>query len=86
MPKQNQNHRFGATGRHPLGRVSLDDEGEIRFGIAVQSGRVLIDFGKPVHSLGLDPDQAWGLAEVLRRRSLEARSQVSAMMADKAQG
>ena len=75
MPKPSRDD-FGATGRHPLGHVSPDDEGEIRFGIAVQFGRVLIDFGKPVHSLGLDADQADGLAEILMRRAKEARQQV----------
>lgn len=85
MPKQKQS-RFGATDRYPLGHVSPDDEGELRFGIAVQSGRVLIDFGKPVHSLGLDADQAEGLALVLQRRAIEARAQVQALEGQGVQG
>ncbi len=71
--------RFGATGEYPQGHFSDDDEGELRFGIAVQDGRVLIDFGKPVRSLGLDAGQADGLAEVLRIRAAEARRQAESL-------
>ena len=79
-------HRFGSTGRYPLGHFSTDDEGELRFGIAVQAGRVLIDFGKPVHCLGLDADQAEGLARTLQSRAAEARAQTKALERTEPQG
>ena len=77
---------FGATGKHPLGHVSPDDEGELRFGIIASSGRVLIDFGKPVHSLGFDAEQAESLARVLLTRAKEAREQASALSSIVPQG
>ena len=46
--------RFGATGEFPKGRVSEDDEGELRFGIRASSGKVIVDFGKQVASLGAE--------------------------------
>ncbi len=74
MPKQKLGSGdLGATGSHPIGHFSPDDEGEIRFDIAVHAGRVLIDFGKPVYSIRLNPDQAARLAEILIRRAGEAR-------------
>ncbi len=77
---------FGATGRRPLGQVAPHDEGELRFGIASDSGRVLINFGKPVHSLGLDASQAEMLAETLVLHARRARRQVEAMEAAVPQG
>lgn len=66
---------FGTTGRFPEGRLTEDDEGEIRFGVAVTQGKVLIDFGKPTHSLGLNPQQARELGESLLSGAEEAERQ-----------
>lgn len=81
-PKSNsaEGGEFGATGRYPLGSVAPQDEGELRFGLAAHSGRVLVDFGKPVHSLGLDADQADGFALLLIKKAEEARRQVYEML------
>jgi len=62
---------FGATGRYPMGTYSENDEGEIRFGVAAdkRNKKVLVDFGKPVHSLGMTPEQALELAASLKAKA-----------------
>ena len=71
--KEKIRNAFGDTGLYPGGQITKDDEGEIRFGIATKDGKVLIDFGKPVHWVGMDPDQAIELAQTLVRRAAEAK-------------
>lgn len=67
--------KLGATGEYPDGRYGDRDEGEIRFAVAadVRDRKVLVDFGKPVHSLGLTPHQAVELAEMLHKKAWECR-------------
>lgn len=67
--------RFGATGEFPEGAFSSVDEGAIRFGVASDAGRVLVDFGTPVRSLGLLPEQADALAQSLMEKARQARAQ-----------
>ena len=65
--------KLGATGRYPDGKVSEQDEGEIVFAVAGHNGKVFIDFGKPVHSLGMNPDQALQLAALLVEKAANCR-------------
>lgn len=57
--------RLGPTGDHPNGRITPTDEGGIQFAVASKGNVVIIDFGKPVVWVGMPPDQARGLAELL---------------------
>ena len=61
--------KFGATGRYPEGKLSDTDEGEIRFGVASYRGKVVIDFGKSVRSIGFTPAQAREIADTLVKRA-----------------
>lgn len=67
--------RLGATGQYPNGQYGKHDEGEIRFAVAADKARgvVLIDFGKPIHSLGITHEQAAELADLLRAKAWECR-------------
>lgn len=58
---------LGATGHFPRGKVGSHDEGELRFGVAVdeKKGIIHVDFGKSVAWLGLDVHSALGLAKLL---------------------
>lgn len=58
---------LGATSRHPSGSMHSSDEGEIRMGIASdeKTGKVMLNFGKPVAWLGLNPEEAVGIAQAL---------------------
>ena len=66
---------LGATGKYPHGHYGDHDEGEILFAIAAdrQERKVLIDFGKPVHSLGMTPEQAAELADMLTTYAMKAK-------------
>lgn len=62
----------GALGEFPEGKVSETDEGSIQFAIAAQDGKVILDFGKSVHWVGMNPQQAADLASLLLKRAREA--------------
>lgn len=67
-----EKERLGPTGAFPQGRLTSEDEGEIRMGITVHNGKVVMDFGKPTAWVGMDPQQARDLAATLIRRANEA--------------
>lgn len=67
--KSENSHELGATGRFPQGKVAPHDEGELRLGVANDKGKVFVDFGKPIRSLGMDPEQANELADLLKRHA-----------------
>jgi len=63
---------FGATGKFPRGKLHESDEGELRLGVTVDQGTVIVAFGKPVAWLGLTPQIARDLARALVERADEA--------------
>lgn len=60
---------IGATGLHPDGRLTKQDEGAIQFAIGEQDGKVVIDFGTSVHWMAMTPQQAAELASTLLKRA-----------------
>lgn len=67
MEIEAQRQGLGATGRTPSGTIHDSDEGEIRFGIASddRTGKIILNFGKPVAWMALDPPQAIEIAQAL---------------------
>lgn len=63
---------IGATGLHPQGKLTNQDEGGIQFKVGVQNGKVILDFGNPVTWLGMPPEDAINLAESLIKRARAA--------------
>jgi hypothetical protein len=59
----------GALGEFPQGQLSKDDEGAVIFAIGEKDGKVVVDFGKPVHWLGMTPQQAADFASTLLKRA-----------------
>lgn len=57
--------QLGATGQFPEGKVTKEDEGEIRLAIGSKTGTVFIEFGKPVAWIGFTPQQAMQIASTL---------------------
>ena len=57
--------QLGATGQFPEGKVTKEDEGEIRLAIGSKTGTVFIEFGKPVAWIGFTPQQAKQIALTL---------------------
>lgn len=64
---------LGPTGEFPDGKLGDNDEGEFRYRVGSMDGRVVVDFGAPMHSLGLLPDQAEELAKSLMRQVMDCR-------------
>lgn len=54
-----------ALGEYPDGKLSKDDEGAIAMAVTHVAGRVKLQFPKPVAWLGLRPEEAVGLAQLL---------------------
>lgn len=59
----------GALGDFPEGRLTKADEGAIQFAIGEKDGKVVIDFGTPVHWVGMTPQQAADFASLLLKRA-----------------
>lgn len=60
----------GATGNYPQGQLNDDDEGELQFAVANDGKNVLVRFGKPVASLGMDRKSALQFAESLTKHAM----------------
>ena len=65
----------GAIGAHPKGRLTKSDEGAIQFGVGVQDGKVVLDFGTSVQWIGMTAQDAADLASVLLSKAREAGRQ-----------
>jgi hypothetical protein len=63
-------HKLGATGKFPQGKLNEDDEGELTFGIANDGKLVHVDFGKPVHWFAVGPDLALQIASNLTKHAM----------------
>lgn len=63
--------QLGATGHYPGGKLAEHDEGELQFAVGTLQGKVIVNFGKPVASLGMTPAQARLLAKSLRAKAGE---------------
>lgn len=61
--------KLGATGNFTDGKLNEDDKGEIMVGIAGIEDRVVINFGKPIHWVGLTREQAIGVANSLTKHA-----------------
>ena len=57
--------RLGATGEFPEGKVTPEDEGEIKIAIGSKTGTVCMEFGKPIAWIGFTPQQARQIAVTL---------------------
>lgn len=60
---------LGPTGEYTNGKLSPDDEGGLMVGITNFNGRVVLDFGKPVQSIGLTRPEALQLAKTIADRA-----------------
>ena len=61
------NERLGPTGRFPGGKLTDNDGGEIQFAVTVMKGKIVVNFGIPIETLGMSPKQARGFAQSVLR-------------------
>lgn len=64
---------LGATNKFPEGKLTNDDEGELRFGIAVAGSQVIVNFGKPVAWFSMGADLAEQFGKLLIEKAAQAR-------------
>lgn len=66
----------GPTGEFPQGQYGEHDQGELSVGFAVDpaNGKVVVHFGVAVDWLAMSPDEADGLADMLRSKAAECRA------------
>tara|TARA_R110000824_G_scaffold401032_2_gene610451 strand:+ start:21511 stop:21909 length:399 start_codon:yes stop_codon:yes gene_type:complete len=57
----------GAVGTHTQGKLTKEDEGDVQFRVGSENGKVVLDFGTPVHWVGMDAQQAADLASSLMK-------------------
>jgi len=61
--------KLGPTGTFPSGKLTRHDEGALNFAIGEQGESVVLKFGEPVAWMGMTPEQAVGLAELLIKKA-----------------
>lgn len=57
--------KLGATGTFPKGKLNKHDEGGLQLAVGTSDGNVIIDFGKPVHWLGMPKQEALAFAKMI---------------------
>jgi hypothetical protein len=62
---------LGATNVFPRGKVSAEDEGELRLAVFHKDGTVFVDFGKQTVWIGLDASAAHQLADLIHAHARE---------------
>lgn len=61
--------QLGATGNFPNGKLTKNDEGEIRIAIGTKDNCVVMDFGNPTAWIGFQPDQAREIGRLLIQKA-----------------
>lgn len=67
--KKSLEEALGPTGEFPAGKIVPHDEGGLMFGITTSQGRVVLDFGKPIRSIGFTRNDALDLARILKTKA-----------------
>lgn len=68
----------GPTGEFPEGKLTENDEGEIKMQISAYKGKVIVNFGVPVASIGMSAKQARSLATALWNQANRLRIEENA--------
>lgn len=64
---------LGPTGKHPDGKLSEADEGELQFAVGVtKAGDVFLDFGTQVKWVAFEPGQAIEIAKMIAANAQKA--------------
>jgi len=66
-------HKFGATGKYPRGKLHKYDEGELQMGIAHDRNYVHINFGKPVVWFSMSPEDTLKMASMMVEHAMSIK-------------
>ena len=66
-------HELGSQGSFSEGKLSEEDEGDLKMLMSLKDGLVRIDFGKPVGWLALEKRYALHMADLLRKYARNAK-------------
>lgn len=69
--------RPGPTGDYPGGKLNDEDEGGLMMATTIESGKVKIDFGKPIAWFALDPDGALAFAGMIAGMAMRAKREAA---------
>jgi hypothetical protein len=64
-----EDQKLGATGNFPDGKLNPEDEGELRAAVGIGEGHVIVNFGKAIGWLALNPEEAIAFAELLIKKA-----------------
>ena len=67
---------IGALHDHPEGRLTDKDDGALQYAVAQTGGKVIVNFGTPVSWIGMNPEDAEAMANVLMAKAREARKMI----------
>jgi hypothetical protein len=59
----------GPTGKYPEGRLSEDDEGGLMIAVGSKEGKIVINFGKDISWIALNPEEAMAFADAIKTRA-----------------
>ena len=62
-------NNLGATNKFPDGKLTEQDQGEIKIAIITADDKIVIEFGQPVRWIGMSPKQAIDLSHNLLKHS-----------------
>jgi hypothetical protein len=61
---------LGPTGNFPDGKLTVGDEGQVKLAIGTNDGNVIVDFGVPTKWIGMSPEDALYMAQLLIQHAL----------------
>lgn len=70
------NLKLGATGKFPEGKITPEDEGEIKLLIQIHKGNIMMNFGKKIQWIGFNPDQALQIADLLIKFARRIKTEI----------
>ena len=71
LKKMIESTPIGATGNYPKGKLTKADEGEIQFMVGAKNDKVVLQFGTPVAWMGMTPEHAIDLGELLIQKAAQ---------------
>lgn len=73
MERAAEAEELGATNQFPEGKITPQDEGELRLAMTTVDDKIILNFGRPISWIGFTGEQAFNLAKMLRKGAKKVR-------------